>query len=135
MLQAYSTNATIAANAACPFNNVTLEKGCTAKLTAPGTIELNQRGVYLVEFDAYATPSAAGLVTFQLTKDGIAQPQAISSFTGATATVDVASFKTFVQVAQNNTNCCCTSPTVLRVINGATALTEAHVNICVTKIC
>lgn len=135
MLQAYSTNVSVAANAVCPFNNTTVEKGCSAVLTAPGTIQLNQRGVYLVEFDAYATPAAAGLVTFQLQKDGVAQPQAISQFTGVAATVDTAGFKTFVQVAQNNTNCCCSSPTTLRIVNGATAVNDAHFNVCITKIC
>ena len=135
MLQAYSTNVAVAANAACPFNNVTIEKGCSAVLTAPGTIQLNQRGVYLVEFDAYATPAAAGLVTFQLTKDGIAQPQAITQFTGTAATTDTAGFKTFVQVPQNNTNCCCSSPVTLQIVNGVTAISDAHFNICVSKIC
>ena len=135
MLQAYSTNVAVAANATCPFNNVTIEKGSTAKLTAPGTIELNNRGVYLVEFDASVTPAAAGLVSFQLTSDGAALPQAIAQFTGAVDTVGAASFKTFVQVARNNTCCCCSSPVVLRVMNGATALEDAHFNICVSKIC
>lgn len=135
MLQAYSSNVSIAANAACPFNNVVLDKGCAEALSGNSTIQLNRCGVYLVEFDAYCTPAAAGLVSFQLYKDGVAQPQAVSSFTGTAATVDACSFKTFVQVSQNNTNCCCSSPVILRVNNGVTAVNDAHVNICVTKIC
>ena len=135
MLQAYSTNVDVAANATCPFNNVTIEKGCSAVLTAPGTIQLNQRGLYLVEFDAYATPATADDVTFQLTKDGIVQPQAITSFTGEAATASAAGFKTLVQVPQNNTNCCCSSPTTLQVVNGDTAVEDAHFNIVVTKLC
>jgi len=36
-----------------------MDKGCAETLNAPATIQLNQRGVYLVEMDGYATPDAA----------------------------------------------------------------------------
>lgn len=135
MLQAYSSDLDIAANAAFPFNNVTLDKGCGETLSAPASIQLNQRGVYLVEVDGFATPAAETLVSAQLYVNGVAQPQAISSFTGVAATADTFGFKTFVQVAENNCPCnCVSSPTVLQVINGITALTDAHINIVVTKI-
>jgi hypothetical protein len=135
MLQAYSSDLDVAANAAFPFNNVTLDKGCGETLSAPASIQLNQRGVYLVEVDGFATPADATLVTAQLYVNGIAQPQAISSFTGVAATADTFGFKTFVQVAENNCQCnCFSSPTVLQVINGITPLTDAHINIVVTKI-
>ena len=135
MLQAYSYNLDVAANAAFPFNNITVDKGCSDTLSAPASIQLNQRGVYLVEVDGFATPAAATLVSVQLYVNGVAQPQATSSFTGVVAAVDTFSFKTFVQVTENNCNCNCTSsPTVLQVINGDTALTDAHINIVVTKI-
>ena len=135
MLQAYSSNLAVAANAAFPFNNVTVDKGCSDTLSAPASIQLNKRGVYLVEVDGFATPAAATLVSVQLYVNGVAQPQATSSFTGVVAAVDTFSFKTFVQVTENNCNCNCTSsPTVLQVINGDTALTDAHINIVVTKI-
>ena len=63
MLQAYSSNLTIAANAAYPFNNVTIDKGCGETLSAPASIQLNQRGVYLVEVDGFGTGSAAATGT------------------------------------------------------------------------
>ena len=136
MLQAYSSDLDVVANAAFPFNNVTLDKGCSETLSAPASIQLNKRGVYLVEVDGFATPADATLVTAQLYVNGIAQPQAISSFTGVAATANTFGFKTFVQVAENNCQCnCFSSPTVLQVINGITALTDAHINIVVTKIC
>lgn len=135
MLQASSSDLTVAANAAFPFNNITIDKGCGETLSAPASIQLNQRGVYLVEVDGFATPAAATLVSAQLYVNSVAQPQAISSFTGVAATVDTFGFKTFVQVSENNCPCNCTSsPTVLQVRNGATALTDAHINIVVTKI-
>ena len=135
MLQAYSSNLAIEANAAFPFNNATIDKGCAEKLSAPATIQLNQRGVYLVEVDGFATGAAAGVNTVQLSVNGVALPQAISSFTTAAATVANFGFKTFVQVSENNCNCnCFSSPTVLQVLNGEQALTDAHINIVVTKI-
>ena len=135
MLQAYSSDLSVAADAAFPFNNVILDKGCGETLSAPASIQLNKRGVYLVEVDGFATPAGATLVSVQLYVNGVAQPQAQSSFTGVAATADTFSFKTFVQVSENNCQCnCISSPTVLQIRNGATALTDAHINIVITKI-
>ena len=134
MLQAYSTNITVAANSTCPFNNVTIDKGCADNFAGAGTIQLNKCGVYLVECDGYCEPSAAGDVVIQLYKNGLAQPQAISSFTGTTGNVETFGFKTLVQCDSNNTCCCCTSPTVLQIMTGDIGIQNAHINICVTKI-
>lgn len=135
MLQAYSSNIDVAANAVCPLNSAVIDKGCAETLAGAGTIELNRCGVYLVECDGFCEPAAAGLVSFQLYKNGVAQPQAISSFTGTTTNVGAFGFKTLVQCASNNTNCCCTSPTNLQIMTGDTAVTGLHINVCVTKIC
>jgi len=135
MIQAYSSNLDVAARVAIPFNNAIIEKGCTAVLSAPATIQLNARGLYMVSVDAYGEPGAAGDVSIQLYRNGVALPQAISSATGATGDLTALSFQTLVQVSQNNTNCCCSSPTTLQVINGDIALTDAHCNIVVTKVC
>ena len=123
MLEAYSTDITVAADAVVPFNNVTVEKGCTAILSAPGTINLNKCGVYLVSVDATAEAST----TIQLYKNGIAQPQ-------AQATGTAISFSTLVQVNENNSCCPCDSATALQVIN-TTAGTFTNINCCVTKVC
>jgi len=63
MLQVYSDNLEVAANTAFSFNNVVVDKGCGENLSAPGTIQLGKRGVYLVEMDGFATPDAATAVT------------------------------------------------------------------------
>lgn len=123
MLQAYSTDIAIAANAAVPFNNLILEKGCTAKLSSPSIIQLNKCGVYMVSVDS----SAEAATNLQLYKDGIAQPQAQS--TGLNP-----SFVTLVQVDHNNSRCCCDISTNLQVISDAAA-TLTNVNIVITKIC
>lgn len=135
MLQAYSSNLSIAANAAFPFNNVTVDKGCAETLSAPASIQLNQRGVYLVEVDGFGTGAAAATGTAQLIVNGVAQPQAISTYAAAAGDVSNFGFKTFIQVTENNCPCNCTSsPTVLQILNGEAALTEAHINVVVTKI-
>ena len=123
MLEAYSLNVAVGANSPIPFNSVSVEKGCTAVLSSPTTIDLNKAGVYMVAVDS----STATSNTIQLSKDGVLQPQAQSTGTSP-------SFTTLVQVDRNNTSCCCTSPTVLRVIL-TTAGTLTDVNICVTKVC
>lgn len=136
MLQVYSSNLAVDANAVFPFNNVVLDKGCSESLSAPATIQLNKRGVYLVEMDGFATPDAATEVSVQLVVNGVAQPQAISSFVPAAVTdTRTFGFKTFVRVLENNCQCnCLTAPTTLQFMNGDTALTDAHINVVVTQI-
>lgn len=125
MLEVYSLNVTAAADASFPLNNVTIEKGCTAKLVGSSTIQLNKCGVYMVSCDA----SAAAASTIQLRKDGVLQPQAQSVGTSP-------SFVTLVQVPNNNTNSCCTAPTTLQIANPTTAAeTLTNLNVCVTKVC
>ena len=123
MLEAYSVNVDVAANTAIPFNAASVEKGCTARLTSPTTIELNKCGVYMVSCNG----SAAASTTIQLSKDGVLQPQAQS--TGITP-----SFVTLVQVAKNNTCCACSSPVILSVVN-TTEATFTDVNVVITKVC
>lgn len=136
MLQIYSSNLTVDANSVFQFNNVALDKGCSESLSAPSTVQLNKRGIYLVEMDGFATPDAATEVSVQLLVNGVAQPQAISTFVPAAVTdTRTFGFKTFVRVLENNCNCnCLTSPTTLQFQNGETALTDAHINVVITKI-
>jgi hypothetical protein len=136
MLQVYSSNLSVDANTVFPFNNIVINKGCAEVLSAPATIQLNKQGVYLVEMDGFATPDAATEVSVQLMVNGVAQPQAISSFVPAAITdTRTFGFKTFVRVFENNCKCnCLTSPTILQLMNGATALTDAHINVVITKI-
>ena len=136
MIQVYSSNLAVDANTVFPFNNVALDKGCGETLSAPATIQLNQRGVYLVEMDGFATPDATTEVSIQLIVNGIAQPQAITSFVPAAVTdTRTFGFKTFVRVLENNCQCnCLTSPTTLQFMNGDTALSDAHINVVITKI-
>ena len=136
MLQVYSDNLAVAANTVYPFNNVVVDKGCAENLSAPATIQLNKAGVYLVEMDGFATPDAATEVSVQLMVNGVAQPQAISAFVPAAVTdTRTVGFKTFVRVLENNCPCnCLTAPTTLQFMNGDTAVSDAHINVVITKI-
>ena len=136
MLQAYSSNITVEANSVFPFENVIVDKGCAESVNAPGTIQLEQRGVYLIRLDGYAMPDAVTETSVQLYVNGVAQPQAITAFTGASVTSTTSfGFNTFVRVAESNCPCnCLTSPTTLQFMNGDTALSDAHINVVITKI-
>ena len=139
MIEAYTKNQSCATGSNVAFNNVTIEKGCTAVLQATTTIAQNTCGVCMVSADAYGavSGSAAGAVTLQLARDGVLQPQAISGASSSGTADSVAvSFQTLVQVEQNNCRCnCCTSPTVLTVQNVGSPATLTSANIVVTKVC
>lgn len=124
MLEAYSLSITVPSDAAVPFNSTSIIKGCTATHPSANTFELNKCGVYKVSVDASLTASG----TLQLFKNGIAQPQAQATGTNP-------SFVTLVQVSENNTACCCTSPTTLQVVNTGSDATVTNVNIVIDKIC
>jgi hypothetical protein len=125
MLEVYSLNVTAAAGAAFPLTSETIQKGCTAELVGAGSIQLNKCGVYMVAVNG----SAAAASTIQLNKNGVLQPQAQSTGTSP-------AFVTLVQVPQNNTNCCCTSPVTLTVVNPTDASeTLTSLNVVVTKVC
>ncbi len=125
MLQVYSLNVTAGADATFPLTSVAFEKGSSAELVGAGSIELNKCGVYVVAVNG----SAAAASTIQLTKNGILQPQAQSTGTSP-------AFTTLVQVPQNNTNCCCTSPVTIQVVNPTDASeTLTSLNVVVTKLC
>ena len=133
MLQAYSTNLSVAENTPVQFNNV-VTKGCTVTMSGNSTINLNKCGVYCVEMDAFGEAGAVGDITLQLYKNGIAQEGAISTVTGATGDNDTLSFKALVQVQTNNTPCPCTAPVTLQLMNNGVAVTGLHANIVVTKL-
>ena len=124
MIQVYSTNIDVALNAAIPFNNVAIRKGCSAIESAPSTIQLNKCGIYMVSFDA----TAAASTTVQMSKDGVAQPQAQSTGTSL-------HFTTLVQVPKDNSNNCCASPTLIQMLNTGAEATFENINVVVTKVC
>lgn len=118
MLELYSLNVEVDQNGSIPFNNVDLAKGCTAVLTAPGTVQFNKSGVYMVDVSASITPAAAGDVSIQLAKNGVLELGSFSTATGAADETTALSFTSLVQVPFNNNPCNCTSnPTTIQLIN------------------
>ena len=135
MLQCYSIGQAFATGAAIPFNNIAVEKGKTAVLAAPATIELNKKGVYEVCVDGVVTTATtADSASVQLTKNGIPLAGAQSSFETAVSAPAPFSFCTLIQVSEDNTCCCITSPTTLQVVYTGDA-TTGNINVVVTKIC
>ena len=124
MLEAYSLNVTVAPDTAIPFNNTSINKGCTVTHDSPSSFELNKCGVYMVSVDA----SLEALGTIQLYKDGVAQAQ-------AQGTGDTPAFTTLVQVAENNSCCPCTSPTTIQIMNtGIADIDCVNCNVSITKV-
>lgn len=136
MLELYSLNVEVDQNGTIPFNNVDLAKGCTAVLTAPGTVQFNKSGVYVVNVSASITPAAAGDVSIQLAKDGVLELGSFSTATGAAGDTTALAFESLVQVPFNNNPCnCSTNPTTVQLINTGQAGTFPIVRMVVTKLC
>ena len=135
MIEVYSNSVSVDTNAVIPFNNISIKKGCTAVLSAPSTIQMNKCGIYMLTCDASAVATTDGIVSIQLYKNGIAQPQAQASETGATGSNIALGFSTLVQVQENNGCSCCDAPTLLHIVNTGVAAEYANINVCVTKIC
>ena len=124
MIEGYSKNLTMAALQPIPYNNITIEKGCTATQTGAATFALNKCGVYEVTCGV----SAAASTTIQLYKDGVALPEAQRTGTSPT-------FTTLVQVNKNNNPyCACDSPVTIQCVS-VTAATLTDANIVITKLC
>lgn len=136
MLELYSLNVDVDQNGSIPFYNADLAKGCTAVLTAPGTVQFNKSGVYMVDVSASIEPAAAGQVSIQLSKNGILETGSFSEATGAAAQTTSLGFTSLVQVSRNNEPCNCTvNPTTIQLINTGEAGTFSIVRMVVTKIC
>lgn len=135
MLELFSLNVQVGQNGSIPFNNIKLAKGISAIHNAPATVQFNKSGVYMVKVMASVTPAAAGDVSIQLAKDGVLDQSAFSIATGAAGQTTTLGFCTLVQVRDNNTCCCNTSPTTIQVLNTGQASTFPIVKIIVTKLC
>ena len=136
MLELYSLNVEVDQNGSIPFNNVDLAKGCTAVLTAHGTVQFNKSGVYMVDVSASIAPTAAGTVSIQLAKNGVLELGSFSVASAAAASTVSLGFTSLVQVSKNNNPCdCTTNPTTIQLINTGQAGTFPIVRMVVTKVC
>ena len=135
MIELYSLNVDVAANGSIPLNNIGIVKGKTAVHTAPASIQLNKSGIYMVSCNASLATAAAGTASIQLVKDNVLVQNAQSIASAAAASTTSLGFDTLVQVRDDNTCCCNTSPTTLQILNTGSAGTFPIVNVVVTKVC
>ena len=136
MLDIYSNNVTVAEQSPIPFNSTNVDKGCG--ITRPGTvtIQFNKCGVYKVDFHATAVAGTAGTITVQLRKNGILQPQTLTSQTAADTTSSYTlGFSTLIQVDRNNCKCnMCSIPVTIDVFNASTIPVTLDAGIVVTPV-
>lgn len=137
MIECYSKNVSVAQGEPITLNNTTIKKGCTVEVSG-ATIQFNKCGIYELTVDAsMVVPSAsssAADASIQLLKDGVPQPQAVSTGTAESDTAKVPlGFTTLVQVSQSNSCSMCTAPTTCTIVNTGTA-TTADLNLVVTKL-
>lgn len=118
MLEVYSINVPVNEGADIPLNQVKTLKGNTAIPQGASSIVLNKCGVYKITAMANITPDEAGTVSIQLKQNGILLDNAIAQATAAVDTIYNLKFETLVTVSNNNTNCPCSVPTVISVVNG-----------------
>lgn len=136
MIQIYSDGVAVASGGTYPLNTAVFFKGNTATQNAVGSAGLNNRGVYNVHVDGFATLADEGVYSIQLTRNGVPLPQAISSMTVAAGDIGSGSFETLIVVEDSNCSCDWTSvATSLGVINPSESdVTDAHINILISKL-
>lgn len=124
---------TLVANAFVTFSTNNVYKGCNIRHTAGSTtVNLVGEGIYEVTVNADVVPTAAGLFTLQLVKDGVNVVGAEASATGAVGDTSNVSFTTLIRVAR---------PCACNPVNGASlqvqadsALTVNNISMTVVKV-
>lgn len=135
MIEVYSKNQTVLTGSALPLNNVALDKGCDCSLSGAATINLNKRGVYRIAVTADAVASTGGNIQLRLYKSGVAQPQSGAEVTASdTTSIHSLGFETLVQVAQDDSCCCCKSPVSIQIFNEGIGITLNSLDVVVTRV-
>lgn len=137
MIQVYSDGLDVAAGATIPLNSISYLKGNSAAHTAPATVALMKRGVYLVKVDAYGIPADAGNFGVQVAVNGIPRLDAINEATAAVGDYAAVSTNCIITVARSDCPCnCVSSPTTVTLVNPSdVGATDAHYNLIITKLC
>lgn len=125
---ALETPTAVAVGGAIPLGTIVRRYGCNCNLNGNG-ITLEGAGYYDVEVSVVAMPDAAGTVTVQLLKDGVAVPGALASATVAAADTSV----TLAFPAAVRLGCCSDGSSLTLVLTGA-ASTVNNAAVQVTKL-
>ena len=125
---AMQTPTAVAVNGVIPLGTIVRRYVCNCNLNGNG-IAINGQGYYDVDVSVEAVPDAAGTVTVQLLKDGVAVP-------GATAAATVAAVANTVTLAFPATVRlgCCSTGSVLTLLRTGAASTVNNVAARVEKI-
>lgn len=102
--------------------------GCAVNLNGNG-ITVDERGYYDVDATVIATAAAAGTVTVNLLRDGVAVPGAVASATAAAAGTVALPITALVRQA-----CGCSGGSTLTLVLGGTAATINNVALKVIKL-
>lgn len=125
---AMQTPTAVAVNGVIPLGTIVRRYGCNCNLNGNG-IAINGQGYYDVDVSVEAAPTAAGTVTVQLLKDGVAVPGATAAATvAAAADVVTLSFPATVRLG------CCSTGSVLTLLLTGAASTVNNVAARVEKI-
>ena len=133
MLDTYTNTAqTVAADGIILLNNNRIKTGCSVTHAAgSGAISLNEKGVYLVHFNADAAESTtAGNITVQLFINGMLYPGAEAT-ADSTATTDIVNLDFETAICVKNCKCCDTD--TLTFVNIGVAAVFSNVEVVVTK--
>lgn len=123
----------IGVNAPINFNSKQ-KTGCSIELEGTNAVEIENPGLYLVEFNAVgSTQGTAGDIAVQLQKNGVDVLGAIASESSSTTTdIGSISFSTIIDVLPS---CCSVDNSVnLSVVNTGVAATYTNVAINVIKL-
>jgi hypothetical protein len=111
---AMQTPTAVAVNGIIPLGTIVRRYGCNCNLNGNG-IAINGQGYYDVDVSVEAVPDAAGTVTVQLLKDGVAVPGA----TAAATVAAVANTMTLAFPATVRLGCCSTGSVLTLLLTGA----------------
>lgn len=138
MIEAYSSDITVEAEQAIPFNSVTIEKNNDVTQQGLATFLFKKKGLYELTFDASAaiTGSSAGTVEFSLFKNGVLQQQAVTQ-TNSSSTTDIEAigFTTYVQVDCDDSPCCNRTQTTIQIKNTGLSVLMSQAHITIKKQC
>lgn len=111
---AMQTPTAVAVGGIIPLGTIVRRYGCNCNLNGNG-IAINGQGYYDVDVSVEAVPDAAGTVTVQLLKDGVAVPGA----TAAATVTAVANTVTLAFPATVRLGCCSTGSVLTLLLTGA----------------
>ena len=136
MINIYSKNIAVATGESIPLNSVALLKGNTVVNSGASSLQFNRCGIYELTANISATASETSSdINIQLSQNNVLQPQTVAKTTPSDTTSTYSlSFSTLIQVKENNSNCPCSAPLVVELVNTGVPIAVDTMAVTVTKI-